>query len=255
MIAVLSLVVVLLLSVLVVRIATVALTLTGLSRSAAQFQARSAWTGTGFTTAESERVVNHPVRRQIISWLIFLRNAGLVTAASTLVLSFVNVEQSGQGWTRFLLLFAGLALVFALARSQWLDRRLSPVIAWALKRFTDLDTRDYAGLLHLAGEYAISEVALQPGTWLADKELRQLKLRDEGVVVLGVTRPDGTYLGAPKGDTPLAAGDSVLLYGRSSRLTDVTRRRAAGAGDAAHVEAVADQHQVERQDAEADSRR
>ena len=63
MISIVTLLLVLTLSILLVRIATVALTHTGLSRESAKFQARSAFTDVGFTTSESEKVVNHPIRR------------------------------------------------------------------------------------------------------------------------------------------------------------------------------------------------
>ena len=66
MIAIFSLLLVLVLSLLITRIATIALTYTGLSRQSAKFQARSAFTGVGFTTSESEKVVNHPVRRRVL---------------------------------------------------------------------------------------------------------------------------------------------------------------------------------------------
>jgi hypothetical protein len=59
MIAVVSLLTVITVSVLITRIATVALSHTGLSRESARFQARSAFTGVGFTTSESEKAVNH----------------------------------------------------------------------------------------------------------------------------------------------------------------------------------------------------
>jgi len=42
------------LSLVVTRLATIALSLTGLSSEAASFQARSAFTGTGFTTLEDK---------------------------------------------------------------------------------------------------------------------------------------------------------------------------------------------------------
>lgn len=64
------------LSLVVTRLATTALHLTGLSWEAANFQARSAFTGTGFTTAEAEKVTGHPVRRRIITWLMIARSAG-----------------------------------------------------------------------------------------------------------------------------------------------------------------------------------
>jgi Trk-type K+ transport system membrane component len=67
------------LSLLIVRAASVALVLTGLDQRRAWFQALSAFTGTGFTTREAESVVNHMARRRIISALMLLGNAGIVT--------------------------------------------------------------------------------------------------------------------------------------------------------------------------------
>jgi len=80
------------LSMVVTPTATVALTMTALSREAARFQARSAFSGAGFTTDEAEWVVNHPVRRRIVMLLILLGGAGLVTSLATLVLSLSRIE-------------------------------------------------------------------------------------------------------------------------------------------------------------------
>lgn len=48
----------------ITRIATIALTHTGLSRQTARFQARSAFTVVGYTTSESEKLVNHPKEKE-----------------------------------------------------------------------------------------------------------------------------------------------------------------------------------------------
>lgn len=65
LIGVVALITILTLSLLITRVATIALTMAGLSEDTACFQARSAFTGTGFTTKESEEeVINHPVRRR-----------------------------------------------------------------------------------------------------------------------------------------------------------------------------------------------
>lgn len=241
MIAVTTLLIVLLLSLIVVRVAAVALTLTGISRAVAGFQARSAWTGTGFTTTESESLMRHPVRRQIISLLMLLRSAGLVTAASTLMLSFVTVDGRGQGLERVLLLLAGLVVIWLLARSRWIDLWMSRVIAAALKRYTSLDTRDYAGLLHLAGEYAIMEVQARSRGWLAGNELEDLRLADEGVLVLGISRSDGSYVGAPRGKTAIREGDVLILYGPSPVLARLGSRGAGHSGNIEHNAAKAKQ--------------
>ncbi|MFT7642064.1 MAG: Trk-type K+ transport system membrane component, partial [Pirellulaceae bacterium] len=79
MIPIISLLATLVFSILTTRIATMALMLTGLSREVARFQARSAFTGVGYTSAETESVVEHPVRRQIVYWLMLTGNIGIAT--------------------------------------------------------------------------------------------------------------------------------------------------------------------------------
>jgi len=257
-IAIVSLFVVVLCSLMVVRVATVALTLTGLSRELARFQARSAFTGTGFTTSESEKVLLHPVRRRILMLLMLLGNAGLVTAITSLMLSFLgpagDPSTARQLWMRTGLLAAGLLVLWKIAHSKWIDQRLSRVIARALRRWTDLELRDYAGLLHLSGDYAVIELHVEEGDWLADSKLSQLQLSDEGVLVLGIEKNHGPYLGAPRGETHIGAGDTVILYGPQAVLVDLDRRRRGSEGNWAHHKAVnrqiqmaADERQQEEQ--------
>jgi Trk K+ transport system NAD-binding subunit len=181
MFSILTLLIVLTLSILVTRIATVALTHTGLSRQSARFQARSAFTGVGFTTRESEKMVNHP-----------------------------------------------------------------------LQRFTRLDVQDYAGMLHLAGEYQVAELQVEPEDWIADHELKDLRLRDEGIMILGITRKSGKYIGAPMGDTRIQAYDTLILYGRVSALTNLDERKQGWGGDYQHVQEVSKQMEVVREQTKED---
>jgi len=220
-------------SLLIARVATVALTLTGLSRDAARFQARSALSGTGFTTTEAELVVNHPVRRQIVMTLMLVGSAGLVTVIATLALSFTGTEGT-QAELRVLVLLGGLTLLWLVARSAWVDRRLSGLIARVLERYTDLEARDYGALLHLAERYAVGEVLVQEDDWVAGRALGELDLRAEGVVVLGIALADGAWLGAPTLETPIAAGDRLVAYGPGERLAELDRRRRGPEGDRAH---------------------
>ena len=59
----------------VVRIGAIAFQLTGLEWSLAKFQALSCFSGTGFTTKESELITSNKQRRKIASILIILGNA------------------------------------------------------------------------------------------------------------------------------------------------------------------------------------
>lgn len=250
MISIVSLLVVLALSILVTRIATVALTHTGLSRESAKFQARSAFTGVGFTTNESEKVVNHPIRRRILLLLMLLGNAGVVTAVSSLILSFVDLNSSGAMLWRVILLVSGLVLLWSLAASQWMDRHLSNIVSKALKRYTNLRIQDFAKLLHLAGDYQVTELQVKADDWLAGRTLADLKLRQEGIMVLGITRSNGDYIGAPDGETGVNADDVLILYGRATVMRDLDERKRGFTGNMAHHQRMLDQKKIERQEKE-----
>jgi hypothetical protein len=245
MTAVLTLLTVIALSLLITRIATVALVSTGLSQEAARFQARSAFSGSGFTTSEAESVVSHPVRRRIIMVLMLLGNAGFVTVVSSLILTFVNVHEAVEWAPRLTILVVGLATLWLIARSVLVERLLNALIVRALQRWTDIDVGDYAGLLHLAGDYRVVELAVEAGDWMATCSLADLRLSEEGLLVLGIERPGGAYLGAPRGRARLQAGDTLIVYGRNEAIEDLDRRPAGPEGDAAHERAVAQQTQVE----------
>ncbi len=242
MLGALTVVLVVAVSVLITRVATVALTLTGLSRETARFQARSALSGAGFTTSESEQIVNHPVRRRIIMTLMLMGSAGIVTVVATAAVSFSGIDNRFQLGQSAVTLVVGLGLLLWASNSQGVDRALQPLIHRLLRRYTDIDTRDYARLLHVAGEYSVMEMAVEQTDWMCDRDLAELRLSDEGVLVLGIQRAaDGTYLGAPKGWTKVHADDVLILYGDGQRLAELDERKAGLFGEAAHQQAVEQQ--------------
>lgn len=246
MIAIFTLLLVLIISILVTRIATIALMHTGLSRQSARFQARSAFTGTGFTTSEAEMVVNHPIRRRIVMVLMLLGNVGIVTVVSSLILTFVGDERSTFSMTtKMLILVTGIALLWGISSSKWVDRHLSRIIERALNRYTQLDIKDYSSLLHLAGEYRVVELHVEPDDWLAENSIEDLGLKAEGLLVLGIERSNGQFIGAPSGETVFKAGDNVTIYGRTSTLAELDQRERGYTGDKQHAREIAKQQRVQ----------
>jgi hypothetical protein len=232
MAAVVALIVVVILGLLVTRVATVALTLTGMTLQHARFQARSAFTGTGFTTSEAEAVVGHPARRRIVMVLMLVSGAGAVSVIGTLVLSFAGVDSTGGGFRRASVIVMAMAALLWLARSPAVDRALRRVIERVLRRVTDLDVRDYAALLHLRGRWRVIQLPVEEGDWIASRPIGRLRLPDEGVVVLGVERDKG-WIGAPGEDLTLRTGDLVVLYGRQAMLDDIAARLHGDEGEQA----------------------
>ncbi len=240
MIALITFLLVVLFSVIVVRIGTVALKMTGLSRDVAAFQAQSAFSGVGFTTSESEYVVSHPVRRKIIRILMLLGSAGLTSAMATLVLTFVGTTPGEMAY-RGMWLAIGLAALYFFAKSKLVDRGLSWVIEKALEKFTHIKVYDYEQLLGLSRGYTISQFKVKEDSWVAGRKLRDLKLDEEGVLVLSIYRKvngQEKFIGAPNGDTEILPGDVLICYGPEDAIVNLSHRLKGIRGDVEHAEAV-----------------
>jgi Trk-type K+ transport system membrane component len=107
------------------KLATGALIATGVPPESAAFQARSAFSGAGFTTTEAENVVNHRVRRRIIGTTMFVGSLGTPTLVLTVLVGFV-APGPGSTTERALVTISGVFLivmaVFNKPSQRWLQR-------------------------------------------------------------------------------------------------------------------------------------
>jgi len=242
MVAVFTVLIVIMVSLVIIRVAAVGLALTGLSKDHAQFQALSAFTGSGFTTSESEAIVKHPVRRRIVMHLMLVGNAGIVIAVTSLLLSFLNVNASND-WTssrtfRLGVLAGGVVFLWIIANSRHVESVMWQLHSWVLRRWTEIEVHDYTSLLRLVHDYAVSELRVKDGDWLAGHSLKELQLASEGLLVLGIEKADDSYEGAPRGDTVVEAGDLLIIYGRQDALLELDHRQVGIEGNLSHVIAV-----------------
>lgn len=239
MIAILTLLTTLVVTMLVTKIGSVALKLTGLSVEVAAFQARSAFSGTGFTSTETEMVVNHPVRRRIITWLMIAGNLGIAAVVATSIASFsgTSLSEEQARWAfleRIGALVAGVFVIVLLSRSKFINSLLSRVIEWALVNWTTLDVVDYESLLNLADGFVVDEIKVDSTNWLADRSLAECALSHEGILILAIRRRSGRYIGSPIGSSTIRAGDRLVLYGRTERIKELSSRPQGVSGDRAH---------------------
>lgn len=225
MIGILTLIFVIALSMLVTKVASIALIHTGMERERAKFQARSAFTGAGFTTSESEMVVKHPMRRRIIMTLLLLGNAGFVTAISSLILGFTGAQSARSQMTHIYLLLSGLLLLFLITRSRRLERLMDKLIIHLLSRYTDLRPKNFERLMTIMDDFEVMEVSVRDNPWLCDSTLAELKLTEEGLLVLGVIQKNERYNGVPRGGYRIKPQDRLVMYGQAEQIANVTRRR------------------------------
>jgi len=255
MAAIFALLVIAGLSLLVVRVASTALTLTGMSPDAARLQAQSAFTGVGFTTNESEMITRDPARRRVIRLLMLLGNVGFTGVLASLVISFLSADNTGDQLLRLGAMVAGVGALWLVSRTRrfndWLDRTMRRM----LERAGVAQPTDYARLLRIRRGYTIAEIDVEDGDWLQGRALDEARPGDEGVMILGVERSDGTYLGVPSPKTRVEAGDRLTVYGEEDALRALAERRETPEGEEQHDEAMQEARDRRAREAREDRRR
>lgn len=211
--AALSIFVIMSFSVFLIRLASVALRITGLTEESARFQALSAFTGAGFTTRESETVVNYPIRRRIISLLIVIGNLGLVTVFATLVVSLVHTDGEVRAiFTQLIWLVLGLGLLWFLMLNKTADRLLCSWIGRFLESTTFLGKRPFHRLVQISDGYSVCEHRV-PANWLDAAGRPNSELGRQGLVLLGARSVDGETLDTQADISALTIDHTLVLFG------------------------------------------
>jgi hypothetical protein len=208
-----------LVSFIIVRIGGFALQLTGIEPDVARFQALSAFSGTGFTTREAERVVGNRTRRRIVTILIILGNAGTVTVIATLVASFTQV--SGYTWffIRLAIIIGGIFGLYQLiVRSNvgrripgWLER---PIMNRILRRAPVVEE-----IFRVEKDWAISLVTIGGSSKSIGLSVADITAEWD-IEILAIDRAD-TYLTKPKRKEKIMEGDRLLVYANRKSVKQV----------------------------------
>jgi len=223
--ALFALILIILVSVVVVKIGTVALTMTGLDRRKAAFQALSAFSTTGWTTREAELLMSHDQRRRIVMILVVLGHAGFASGLATLMLSMGEREIS-EVMAKLGILAAAISLLFLLARWGGLDRQLTKEIEKRLRQTTDLRVTSFEEVLLLNEGYGVVEVYVRDDSHIVHKTLGQLQLRTRGMVVMAIDRA-GAVIPAPQAETMLSPGDRLICYGKAKTIGGIADEKTA----------------------------
>ena len=206
-------------SFLIVRAAAIALMMTGMSEKKARFQALSAFSGTGFTTREAEFVVNHPERRRIVSWLMILGNAGIVTVIITATSSLVT----SKGYMLsidVLILLVGIYLIYRVATHKGFIRRWDSFIEDMLVKSSTFEEGATEDLLHLLEGYGLVRAIITEDSSLIGGSLSESGLSEKELVVLGIERGK-SWIPIPKAKEAIQEGDRIVVYGPLEVLRDI----------------------------------
>jgi len=212
-------------SFLIVRAASVALMMTGLEKKKARFQALSAFSGTGFTTKESESIVNHPRRRQIIRYLMISGNAGIVTVIVTATSSMAT-STGYQLPINVFVLIIGVFLIQRIAKYKKFTRRWEKFIENKLIKSPVFEEDTTEDLLHFLEGHGLVKKIIGPNSSLKGKTLTKSHLREKGAVVLGIER-ENSWIPVPKACEKIMMGDRLVVYGPLDALKKILKEEIA----------------------------
>lgn len=221
---VIPIVVIIVVSAFIVKIASVALNLTGLDEKKAFFQALSAFTGTGFTSRESELVINNDIRRRIIMTLMILGNAGLVSVITTLMIS---VFRGGGGGAipillNIIIILLVIMLIIKVALNKAIMRKLTKKIQKKLIKSPTFTKRPVEEIMRLAEGYGIAEVTLADNFADLDKTLFESSFRQNDILIIAIERDTGV-IPTPHASDRLLPNDTLICYGKLDNIAKISR--------------------------------
>ncbi|MBU0581285.1 MAG: hypothetical protein KKA19_08920 [Candidatus Margulisbacteria bacterium] len=206
-------------SFLIVRAGAIGLMMTGLDEARAHFQSLSAYSGTGFTTKEAEYVMNHPVRRKIVTWLMILGNAGIVTVIVTATTSLVT-SQGVQLSINIFVFLIGIFIIYKIANNRGFTRRWESFIEDKFIKLHAFEEGTTEDLLHLIEGYGLVKVQIRKNSPLIGDSLSKHRLSSKGLLVLGIERGN-KWVPIPKATKKLKEGDTLIVYGSLKILRSV----------------------------------
>lgn len=206
-----------LISFVIVRIGGFALQLTGIEPDVATFQALSAFSGTGFTTTEAERVVRHRTRRRIVTILIILGNAGLVAIIATLVASLTQVINNYTDFfINLAIIIVGIFVLYSLIIRSRLGNR---IVDWFRKPLMKriITEAPLVDEIYLAKrDWSISLVTVKESSKSIGLSLADVTAKGD-MLILAIDRVS-TTLSMPDSTEQIIEGDRLLVYGNKQSI-------------------------------------
>ncbi|MBU1726871.1 MAG: TrkA C-terminal domain-containing protein [Candidatus Omnitrophica bacterium] len=218
-----------------VRIGAIAFELTGLTVSVAKFQSISCFTGTGFTTRESELIAGNPQRRRIASVLMILGYAGF----ASLIASFVNTMKVPEYIDHFsipfidflfpaallplvnltVVLFVTLACYKLIARSRLANDLSERLKLYFMKRgfFAAICAEQ---LMVTSGGSGIVSVDIKENSHVLDKTITDSYFKESNINILAVVRKGEIISVSPPG-MQLTPGDRLICSGKMESIMNV----------------------------------
>ncbi|MEH7884075.1 TrkA C-terminal domain-containing protein [Bacillus sp. JJ1609] len=188
---------------------------TGLDRKIARFQVISMLTGTGFTTGESELIIDHPVRRRLGAFLILFGAFSLAV-----IISAITQLLSDTFYTMEIAYIAGALLVILfILRVPGVKNQLSEKLKSEMEETYELADLPIKDVLLMDDEDEVREISIKEESPFSGKTFDEIVDIEEDLMLLFIKRGDINIRNKAY-HTELEPGDRLVLYGNDPLIDD-----------------------------------
>ena len=192
----------------VIEINTILFTFTGLKKNIARFQVISMLTGTGFTTGESELIIDHPIRRRLGAFLILFGAFSLAV-----IISAISSILSDEFFTMKIGYVAGTLVLFLFVlKVGKVKNKITVLFEHELERNFDLQDMTIKDVFFTEENDSLVEVPLHSSSTMIGGKLIEKLNSEEDINILSIKRGE-IIIRKKRLNTELQAGDFILMLG------------------------------------------
>jgi hypothetical protein len=198
-------------------IGAIMLEMTGMERSRARFQALSAISGTGFTTSHAEEVVNNPRRRQIVSYLMIIGNAGILSLIIAVII-YVRAGLALPSWEVIVAIVLLIAALVVVIRIGIIDK-ITGLIIVSIRAAKKESRLRVAHIFYNNNDLTIVKLKTQ-GPFTGKLDIPDIAtLQSKGINVIAIERGKD-IIKNPDPETKILAEDLIICSGDIRVITD-----------------------------------
>lgn len=206
----------------IIEVLAIIFKITGLDIVKARFQIISIITHTGFTTRESELIVQHPIRRKIASGLMILSYVGQATLIS---LIFSAVKDRNNIIYMFIAAIALFFMLVIVLRNRYILSSFDNLLEKYIKRQMKLNKKykTIDEVLNLNNEFGVAEIYVEEGSSICGMMLKDAALKDKFIQVLTIDR--GSHIVYfPMATFEFQPADKITVYGKIDSIKEFMRQ-------------------------------
>lgn len=199
----------------VIEINTSIFVTTGLDRKIARFQVISMLTGTGFTTGESELIIDHPVRRRLGAFLILFGAFSLAV-----IISAISNLLTDNFYTMEITYVAGgLLILLFILKTPAVQKMMATKMKRELKENYELADLPIRDVLLMDDEDEVREISIKKDSPFIGKTFDEVVTQKDDLILLFIKRGD-INIRQKSHKIKLEAGDRLVLYGNNPLIDD-----------------------------------